>query len=137
MKAATCILVVEDSASDALLIRQSLQEHEVSLDMVVMKDGERAERFFDEVDAGTAPRPAVVVLDLNLPRRSGLEVLKRIRESSACADIPVVVFSSSDAANDKQAAYKLGVSRYVRKPSNLDGFLQIGRVLKELLEERD
>jgi CheY-like chemotaxis protein len=134
-KPARCILIVEDSASDVLLIRQSLQEHEISLDVVVMRDGERAERFLDDVDAGTPPCPAIVILDLNLPKRTGLEVLQRIRQSSTCRDVPVVVFSSSDATRDKQAAQSLGANRYIRKPSNLDGFLQIGGVLKELLGE--
>ena len=127
--------MVEDNSGDVALIRQSLQEHGVGLDVLVMTDGEKAVRFMDDVDAGIAPCPALVILDLNLPKRSGLEVLQRIRESRPCGNVPVAVFSSSDAAKDKEEAASLGANLYIRKPSNLDDFLRIGSVLKALLSE--
>jgi CheY-like chemotaxis protein len=132
---AACILVVEDNSGDVALIRQSLSEHGVGLEVVVMTDGEKAIRFMDEVDAGAAPCPALVSLDLNLPKRTGREVLQRIRESRFCRDVPVAIFSSSDDAKDKQVAASLGANRYIKKSSNLEDFLQIGSVLKTLLDE--
>jgi CheY-like chemotaxis protein len=127
--------VVEDNCSDVALIRQSLTEHGVGLDVVVMTDGEKAFRFMDDVDAGAAPCPVLISLDLNLPKRTGCEVLQRIRESHFCRNVPVAIFSSSDAAKDREEAASLGANRYIKKPSNLEDFLQIGSVLNALLNE--
>lgn len=127
--------MVEDNSGDVALIRQSLTEHGVELDVVVMTDGEKAVRFMDDVDAGAVPCPVLVTLDLNLPKRSGREVLLRIRESQFCRNVPVAIFSSSDAAKDKEEAASLGANRYIKKPSNLDDFLKIGSVLNALLNE--
>jgi len=91
-------------------------------------------RFMEEVDGGIVPCPALVVLDLNLPRKTGAEVLRRIRGSASCRTVPVAICSSSDAAKDKEEASQLGANRYIRKPSNVEGFLHIGAVLKSLLE---
>jgi len=128
------ILIVEDNVADVALLRESLNEHGVGFEVVVMTDGEKAVRFFDEVEAGTAPCPALVVLDLNLPKVAGSEVLQRIRESRLCSDVPVAIFSSSDAVTDRQQAAKLGANQYIRKPSNLDDFLKVGGALKKLLK---
>jgi CheY-like chemotaxis protein len=89
----------------------------------------------DQVDAGSAPCPVLVVLDLNLPKRNGREVLERIRQSPCCGKVPVAVFSSSDAATDRQEAARLGANRYIQKPSNLDEFLKIGGILRTLLDK--
>jgi DNA-binding response OmpR family regulator len=119
------------------LIRQSLREHGIGLDVVVMSDGEKAVEFLDNLDNGTDPCPALIILDLNLPRTTGREVLQRVRASSRCGKTPVAIFSSSDAAKDREETARLGANRYIRKPSNLDEFLGLGSVLKELLKERD
>jgi DNA-binding response OmpR family regulator len=130
------VLVVEDNSGDATLLRQSLKEHGVALEVVVLTDGERAMRFMDEVDDGIVPCPALVVLDLNLPRKTGSEVLRRIRRSASCGTVPVAICSSSDADKDKEEAARLGANRYIRKPSNIEEFLHIGAVLKGLLDSR-
>lgn len=111
-----------------------MEEYGIGLDVIVRTDGEKAMLFIDDIEAGHVPCPSLVVLDLNLPKRTGLEVLNRIRESRSCGNVPVVVFSSSDAAKDRNAAASLGANRYVRKPSDFDSFLRVGSVLKELLE---
>lgn len=128
------ILVVEDNSGDAELLRWSLRDHGLDRDLVVLTDGEKAIRFFSEIDEGGAPCPALVVLDLNLPKRTGLEVLQSIRERGTCRETPVVVFSSSTAPQDVQESRRLGANLYIRKPSNLDEFLQVGGRLKALLE---
>ena len=131
---AGCILIVEDNSGDVALLRESLNEHGVRLEVVVVTDGEKALQFFDDVDTGSAPCPALVVLDLNLPKVSGGEVLQSIRESRLCSDVPVAVFSSSDAAADRQRAATLGANQYIKKPSNLEDFLKVGSALKKLLK---
>jgi CheY-like chemotaxis protein len=130
--------MVEDNTGDVALMRQTLKQHGVNLELVVMSDGEKAIQFIDGLDAGTMTCPALVILDLNLPKRPGREVLERIRQSDRCGSIPVAVFSSSDAAKDKEEAARLGANRYIRKPTNLEDFLSVGALLKALLgDSRD
>lgn len=126
--------MVEDNSGDVGLIRQSLKEHGIGVELDVVSDGEKALKFIDEVEAGRAVCPSLVILDLNLPKTDGREVLQRIRESSL-RKVPVAVFSSSGAVEDKQAAARLGADRYIQKPSNLDDFLGIGGIVKILLHE--
>ena len=129
------ILVAEDNSGDVSLILLALQERGVALEVVVQSDGEKAMEFLGEVDARKRNCPALVVLDLNLPRISGREVLERIRRSPACGKIPVVVFSSSDSARDRQEVESLGATLYLKKPSNLEDFLEVGTLLKGLIEK--
>ena len=116
-----------------LLIRESLSEHRITSDLVVLNDGEAAILRIDEIDSGNSPCPHLFILDLNLPKKSGYEVLKRIRASSRCPNVPVVVLSSSEAPEDKARAMALGSTRYLTKPPMFDDFVRLGAVLKEIL----
>ncbi len=127
------ILLVEDNSADVELIRLALREYEVEGDLEVLADGEQAMIFMDQVDSGDRLRPDLVVLDLNLPKRPGVEVLRRIREKGIGADMTVAVLSSSNAAKDRQQIASLGATRYIQKPLNFEEFLKIGSVLKDLL----
>ncbi|MGH9633004.1 MAG: response regulator [Bryobacteraceae bacterium] len=131
-----CILLVEDNPADVTLVREALEEHRVDCNLVVLRDGEEAVEFIEQVDEGDAACPQLVILDLNLPKKTGREVLERMRTSPVCGRVPVAILSSSDAARDKEVTARLGVSRYIRKPSNLDEFLRIGGILKDLLTAR-
>lgn len=124
---------MEDNPGDVLLIRESLEEHQVECELFVANDGEKAVQFVDDFEAQGGAPPALVVLDLNLPKRSGREVLARMRESPAWAGIPVVILSSSGELKDQEETGKLGASMYIRKPSNLDAFMAIGGLLKSML----
>ena len=128
------ILIVEDNSGDVSLIRHALGHHGVRLKTVVMKDGERASKFLDEAEAKEQAVPALIILDLNLPKKTGRELLARVRQSPLLKDVPVVVFSSSEAETDRQDALRLGANRYITKPSNLDAFLNIGAILKSILD---
>jgi DNA-binding response OmpR family regulator len=114
----------------------ALAEAQVALKVVVQPDGEKAMHFAGEVDAGRIVVPELVILDLNLPRVDGRIVLERIRGSEAWRNVPVIVFSSSDAARDRQVAMSLGATMYLRKPSHLGDFLQVGKLLKQQIERR-
>jgi two-component system, chemotaxis family, response regulator Rcp1 len=129
------ILVVEDNSGDAELLRWSLREHGIHQELMILPDGARAISHVQLIDAGVRGRPALIVLDLNLPKRTGLEVLKVIRDSVECRAIPVAVFSSSSAAKDMQDSTRLGANKYIRKPSRLEDFLGIAGVLKSLLAD--
>ena len=128
------VLLVEDSPADIYIVRESLKKHLRDVDLQVLSDGEKA---FDLIEAtesdDTAPSPALLILDLNLPKRSGQEVLKRIRESSKLGRIPVVIFTSSDSPTDRAETTKLGATAYFRKPADLEEFMCIGKVVQSVL----
>jgi chemotaxis family two-component system response regulator Rcp1 len=125
--------LIEDNPADVELVREALEEHEVSCEVVVVTDGERATTYLDEIDAGKQSCPDLFILDLNLPRRPGAEILERMRAGSTCQRIPVVVLTSSDSQKDKDAVARFKPSRYIRKPLALEDFLELGEVFKGLL----
>lgn len=129
------IVVVEDNPADVLLLREALSTHQVGSKMFLAHDGEEGIRLIESIDDGDMPCPDLIVVDLNLPRRSGFEVLARVRSSRRCADKPVVILSSSAAPTDREKAASLGASSYIRKPSSLKEFLSIGESLKGILAE--
>jgi CheY-like chemotaxis protein len=128
------VLIVEDNASDVELLQLAFAFNGLRPDLTVVADGALAIEFIDRIDAGQAECPALVILDVNLPKRSGFEVLERLRRSVHCARVPVVVLSSSNAPKDRTAAANLGADRYINKPSDIDEFMQIGAIFKTLLE---
>jgi DNA-binding response OmpR family regulator len=116
------------------LIREALQEHGVEGELLVASDGDKAMRFIEALDAKPEIAcPDLIIIDLNLPKTPGTEVLKRMRQLDRCRDVPVVILSSSDAAHDKANAAQLGASRYLRKPLRLQEFLSLGAVFKALM----
>jgi CheY-like chemotaxis protein len=130
------ILLAEDNAADVYLIREVLREHGVDCGLRVAGDGEQVLRILSGADAQPeATRPALIILDLNLPRHDGIEILQRLRDTPELRHVPVVVLTSSDSPSDRSAANQLGVTRFLRKPSNLEQFLNLGAVFKELLEK--
>jgi len=127
------ILLVEDSAADIGLVREALQEHYVRCELTVIMNGELAVKFLDEIDAGKHPCPALFIIDLNLPRKPGKVVLERIRASRTCEKIPVIVLTSSDSQKDRDDVANLSPSRYIRKPSRLKDFVQLGALFRQIL----
>lgn len=127
------ILLVEDNPADAGLVRKAMEEHAIKGELILAADGEIAISFIEELDDGLTPCPELAIIDLNLPRKNGREVLQRLRQSPKCGGIPVVILSSSDAEQDRSDSARLGAGRYIRKPSRLDDFLGLGAVFKELL----
>ena len=128
MEAAPRVLVIEDSKTDVFLIREALETAGVRAEIDVVHDGQAALRFLDE-----GARPALVLLDLNLPKIPGIQVLAELRQSPSCATVPVVVVTSSDSESDLQAIAELGVTSYFRKPHSLDAFMSLSDVIKGAL----
>jgi CheY-like chemotaxis protein len=127
-------LLVEDNPADSGLVRKALEEHGVTGELNLVNDGEKAIQFIRSLDeAPVAACPDLVIIDLNLPKKSGREVLETMRRSERCRHIPVVILSSSDAQQDKADASRLGASRYLRKPSRLEDFLKLGEIFRELI----
>jgi CheY-like chemotaxis protein len=127
------ILLVEDNPADVGLVREALEEHAVHCELIVIHNGEHAIEFVESLDADRPGCPRLIILDLNLPRRSGRDVLKSVRGSAACAQVPVLILTSSDNRKDRLDAANLGASRYIRKPSRLAEFLALGEIFQEML----
>lgn len=127
------ILLVEDNPDDEALTIRALRRHQLANRVVVARDGMEALAFLHRTGtvAGRAvdDRPAVVLLDLNLPRLSGLEVLQRIRGDIRTRLLPVVVLTTSDEERDLVESYRLGANSYVRKPVDFTAFSETVRQL--------
>ena len=134
--ARSLMLLVEDNRADVFLVEQAIEFHQVPVRLAVLEDGEAACQYLKSAGLDeNKPCPAIVVLDLNLPKKSGTEVLEYVRRNSTCQDVPVIILTSSDSAKDRQETARLGADRYFRKPTSYREFLQIGAVLNEMLKE--
>ncbi|HLT48576.1 MAG TPA: response regulator [Rubricoccaceae bacterium] len=120
------ILLVEDSPGDVQLTVEALRDAKVSTHLHVATDGEEALAFLRRA-AGfeDAPRPDLILLDLNLPKKSGHEVLEEVKTDPELRRIPVVILSTSDAEDDVIAAYDRSANCYVTKPVDLDRFWEV------------
>ena len=130
-KLARRLLVVEDNPTDALLLRRALTEHGVDYEMVVVGDGEEAIEYLEQCKGA---KPELIIVDLNLPKEDGIEVLKVYRGSPSFIETQMVILTSSDSPSERQRAEIIGVDAYLRKPIELDAFLALGGTLKKLLE---
>jgi two-component system response regulator len=129
------VLLVEDNRADVLVVRESVALHKLPVDLHVVSDGEQAFDFIKRAEIEPeAPRPHLLLVDLNLPKRSGREILQRVRESSALKDVPVMIVTSSSSARDRKELLRLGANDYFCKPANYDDFLRIGAAMKALLD---
>jgi two-component system response regulator len=122
------ILLVEDNPSDIGLTQRALGQSRVANELVVAEDGQEALDYVFGAGAyagrDVAEQPALVLLDLKLPRASGLEVLRRIRADERTRRLPVVVLTTSKEEQDIAASYDLGVNSYIRKPVDFNQFAQ-------------
>jgi CheY-like chemotaxis protein len=120
------VLLVEDSPGDVRLTREALKDAKVHISLHVAPDGIDAMAFLNRQGShANAPRPDLILLDLNLPRKDGREVLKEIKGDLALATIPVVILTTSAASLDVMNSYRLHANCYITKPVSLDGFLKV------------
>jgi two-component system response regulator len=125
------ILLVEDNPDDVALTLRALKSNNITNDVVIAEDGAKALDYLFGADGGTGPQepPAVVLLDLKLPKVNGLEVLRRIRADERTRLLPVVILTSSDEERDVIDGYSLGANSYVRKPVDFVEFTQAAKQL--------
>lgn len=120
------ILLVEDNPGDVRLTQEALKDGKITNHLHVVTDGQQALDFlFKRGEHTEAPRPDLILLDLNLPKVHGRDVLKEIKGNSALTTIPVVVLTMSGEANDVNQAYDLNANCYVRKPVELEQFIDV------------
>ena len=126
MKTAPEVLLVDDNAADIDLTSEVLAKSKRHFHVNVVNDGAQAVSFLRrEGEYAKAPAPDLVVLDLNLPRKDGRDVLTDIKSDPALAKIPVVIFTTSQANSDISRSYELGANCYLRKPGNLPDFIAV------------
>jgi CheY-like chemotaxis protein len=130
------ILLVEDNAADIYLFRQALERAGLAFELTVIQDGGEALAFAtSDGKFSTGRVPHLLVLDLNLPKVGGCEALEAVRQNPDLSNLTVVVLTSSAASRDYERCTELGVARYLTKPLELEDFLRIGHVVKQVLLE--
>ncbi|WP_228045638.1 MULTISPECIES: response regulator [unclassified Tolypothrix] len=125
------VLLVEDNPGDALLTRIALEDSKISVNLNVVEDGVEAMAFLRKQDKyADVPHPDIVLLDLNLPKKDGREVLAEIKGDAHLRRIPVVVLTTSQAEEDILKAYNLAANCYITKPVDFDQFVRIVRSIE-------
>jgi CheY-like chemotaxis protein len=118
------VLLVEDDPGDALIVREAFEHYKIRNTLHVVTDGEQALRFVHQAgEFIDAPRPGLIMLDLNLPRRDGLEVLAELKADPALRVIPVVILTTSRSEEDVLRSYSLHANAYVTKPVDFERFM--------------
>jgi CheY-like chemotaxis protein len=127
------VILAEDNPGDVFLVRRALDAQNLNYDLVLARDGEQAIHLLNEAAAGQRTIDLLLV-DLNLPRHDGAEVLRSMRQHENMKDIPVIVLTSSDSPLDHERCMQLGAAKYFHKPSNLAEYMQLGIIAKGLAE---
>ncbi len=123
------ILLVDDNPMDVELTQRAFQRSRLTNPVVVARDGEEALAWIPRWEAGE-PKPVLILLDINMPRINGLEVLRELRSHAASAHIPVVMLTTSSAVRDVEAAYDGGANSYIAKPVDFDKFCEAAEQIK-------
>jgi CheY-like chemotaxis protein len=126
------VLLVEDDPGDALMTQEAFEHHKIRNTLHVVKDGVEALAFLRrEGEYADAPRPGLILLDLNLPRKDGREVLAEVKADAELRSIPVVVLTTSDAEEDILRSYSLHANAYVTKPVDFERFIEVVRQIDD------
>jgi CheY-like chemotaxis protein len=126
------VLLVEDDPGDALMTQEAFEHHKIRNTLHIVKDGVEALEFLRrQGQYANAPRPGLILLDLNLPRKDGREVLSEIKADAELRSIPVVVLTTSEAEEDILRSYSLYANAYVTKPVDFDRFIDVVRQIDD------
>lgn len=129
------LLLIEDNPADVELLRYVLDCAEVHCDLTVINDGGEALEFVQRRGKySNAQAPDLAIVDLNLPMYDGMEILEAMRGSQVFSGVPVVVMSSSSSPSDRARIEGLHAGRYITKPPDLDGYMRVGIMVKQLLD---
>jgi two-component system, chemotaxis family, response regulator Rcp1 len=132
--AAPLVLVIEDNISDVFLLERALNKQNLRVELLHLADGDEALAFIRRNGAFSHMAiPSLILMDLNLPKHNGEDILRAIRGARHLSGIPVCAWSSSHSRQDQALLIELGVARFVTKPLGLDQFMEIGKIIKDLL----
>ncbi|HEY3823847.1 MAG TPA: response regulator [Bryobacteraceae bacterium] len=128
------IAVAEDNEADITLVREALNEAAVQCNLHILRDGKEAIEFINSIDRDSKGGPLdLILVDMHLPKYDGEAILERLRSTERHAQTPVVVMTGSDATCEREKAEKHAALCYFRKPSNFDGFMQLGVIVSDIL----
>lgn len=130
MKTPLVVLLAEDNAGDVLLVHEALREHALDFEIFVARDSRSMTELLARV-GNDVPRPDVLLLDLNLPGIDGKDLFALVREHPLCAEVPLIVITSSDSDKDRHWTDNFGVSHYFRKPSDYEQFIELGTLVRD------
>jgi CheY-like chemotaxis protein len=126
------VLLVEDDAGDVLMTQEAFEHHKLRNQLHVVSDGVEALSFLRrEGEFADAPRPGLILLDLNLPRKDGREVLEEVKNDESLRSIPIVVLTTSQAEEDILRSYNLHANAYVAKPVDFERFIDVIRQIDD------
>jgi CheY-like chemotaxis protein len=132
------VLLVEDNPTDIYVITEALRKSAVDFKLDIVRDGHEAIKYLQKVGSGPdMPCPDLILLDLNVPKAEGIEVLREIRHRSPCKSTPVVIVTSSIAEPDRVAALSLGAQAYFQKPTDLTAYMELAKVIRDVLNTRE
>ena len=126
--------MVEDNAGDVFLVKEAVAAAKLDADLYFLADGDEALQFFGQIEESAVRRPDLLLLDLNIPRVNGFQILSFLRASKCCADMRVVVMTSSSSPADRQRSASFHIDLYFTKPATYDEFLTLGDVIRKLTE---
>jgi chemotaxis family two-component system response regulator Rcp1 len=128
------VLLVEDNPGDVELVREALNASALPHRLQLANDFEEARTCIENIATGT-PCPDIVLIDINLPKGSGLELLRILRLEPKCKSVPVIVVSSSNSAHDRARAAEFDVAHYFRKPVDLEEFMKLGPLVGSVVDK--
>jgi CheY-like chemotaxis protein len=124
--------MAEDSPSDAELAKQAFKDGKLLNELTIVKDGEQCVAYLKKQGQyANATRPDVLLLDLNMPKKSGLEVLEEIKKDPTLLTIPVIILTTSESEQDILKSYQLQASSFITKPVDFNNFLEVARQVKQ------
>lgn len=128
------VVLLEDNPTDIFVIRKVLASCGLDLELRIFRDGQEALRYLQDLDRDpSSPCPALFLVDLNVPKVDGIDVLRQLRRGSRCQRTPVIVVTSSTAEPDRAAAQRSGADAYFQKPKDLTAYMELAEVIKRVL----
>lgn len=125
------ILIAEDNSDDILLIELAIKNANIKGNLITANNGKRVIKILDDIKAEDKKLPDLILLDINLPKQNGLEVLKKLKSNPETKSISTVIFTSSDSISDRDYSYEHGADLYFKKPNNINDLTKIILNIKE------
>ena len=128
MKSTLKLLLIEDDTDDVELLKEAFSDNQVEYEMEVIMEGDRVKPFLENAEF----IPTIIIMDLNLPKTDGKEILKDIKATDAFKTVPLIVFSTSSSKDDVEYAYSLGANKFITKPTTIAGWNETIEVIIHL-----